>query len=129
MAIKYPQNRQQTEVRILEHEQTQHAKSQHAAKQHREVGNGDTKKPAKNLRCQQDQTRHLSALQVGGCGRGSPHEVKGPPELLVLQLHFCPLTPHCSQIIHILERHLITHTHTLSPERMFRFSDVCVKGI
>lgn len=33
---------------------------------------------------------------------GLPHEVQSRLEVVVPQLHFCPLTPHSSEVIHVL---------------------------
>ena len=54
-------------------------------------------------------TAHPPLPQVGRGCCGSPQQVQGPLEVLVPQLHLCPLTPDGGQVINILEGHLQQH--------------------
>ena len=52
------------------------------------------------------QETHLAAVDLVRCVSGTSHELQSALEVLVPQLHFTPLAPHCREILHILECHL-----------------------
>lgn len=49
---------------------------------------------------------HLTGAKCGWGLGGLPHETQCSLEVLVPEFHFSPLTPHCCQVIHVLQLHL-----------------------